>query len=115
MNKKLFSIFITILGLMLYSSCTEECSCMKSSGCRIVTIKLTSNDSLITRKFCSKANYYTDTIVPDSTRNFLARYQSTSTVIVNKDSLYNTDIRPHVPSADVEDFVKNGYLCPCSK
>ena|ERR1700722_1429262 len=112
MNKNHFKILLLIFCITLFISCYKEsCDCFKDSGCRIITIKLLSNDSLITRRFCSQTRFYSDSAAIDSANAFLACYKSSSTVITNTDSVYMYDYINNVKPGETQNYNKNGYDC----
>jgi hypothetical protein len=117
MNKKinqiLLILFIPILTLQLFG-CNCECICSKDIGCKTLSIKLHSNDSLITRKFCSNTHYYTDKSLEDSVTTFLSSYAS-STLVISKDSILQKDQIPNLECDEIDKYEKSGYSCSCFK
>ena len=115
MKNKILKYFAIILIAVLISSCGCSCHCDRNLGCRVITIKLTSNDSLIFRKYCSQTNYYTDKIVKDSINAFFSKYQSISTIIINKDSIYKYENVSNVKCDERVNYENKGYGCSCAK
>jgi hypothetical protein len=110
-RRSFFSILIIALGFTIYS-CHCACSCDKNLGCKIMTLKQADGSVILTKTFCSQTDYYTDSILQDSVVSFRIRYQSSSTRIDEKDSIYKYETVKNVKCPEgVREFEQKGYGC----
>ena len=107
---------IFILYLMFLYSCGCGCNCQKDLGCKILTAKQNTNDSIISTKiFCSQTNFATDSVLEDSVEIFYSQYQTDSTTVTYKDSIYLYQPRAKVDCDESDDLTKEGFNCNCFK
>lgn len=116
--KKTIYIPLVILTLLLvsFASCRCSCTCSKRLGCKIIKVRLNSNDSIISRKYCSQINYdNTDEAFWDSIGTFFSTYEDISTIIENKDSIYENIRASDIECGEDNYYEGEGYICECYK
>jgi hypothetical protein len=113
--KNILLLIIIISFMTIYISCGCSCNCTKYTECRIITIKLNSNDSLVHKEFCGNSTYSSMNAFNDSIEAFFSKYQSISTIIVNRDSQHIINEAQNASCKEAENYGKNGYECECFK
>ena len=116
MRLKKFLLVISIFfGSILFHSCGCSCTCEKNSGCRVIVVRLLSNDSIIKRTFCSQVDLYTDTVVQNSVEAFFTEYQSISEILTNKDSVYKSETVQNLTCDQSKPYAADSFKCWCAK
>ena len=110
-----FSLLLLLVAVLFYS-CKCSCKCEKDLGCRTMSAKLLSTDSLLVENtYCSDGNYYTDKVLADSTNSFTTRWLSDSTFVSGIDSIFKHEHISKVECDDRDLFEDRGYGCSCDK
>jgi hypothetical protein len=121
LKKKIFILIFISSLVFLYGCYRCSCDCDYCSGCKIVMVTWSSNDSLIVRKkFCSQTNVYAGSPTyernpfQDSISKFTNQYNGYSYYKVSIiDSAYNCN---HLESKDCKlADVPKDYFCECAK
>ena len=117
MKKRPKVIKLTLFALLLlFYSCSCDCTCENNLGCTILTVKQKSNgDTIQTKIYCGKMNYFPDTVLQDSIQAFFNLYNKDSTTVVRRDSIYKYDVVSNLSCNQSESYSNNGYSCNCSK
>jgi hypothetical protein len=78
---------------------------------------MTVTDTVITTKtFCSQTDYYTDQNFRDSIRAFQLRYNTDTSIVDIKDSIYKQyDRIMNVKCGGTAQYTNQGYGCGCAK
>ena len=113
-------IFFLLIGITLtfLYSCRCSCDCDRNLACRILTVKLNSNDStLMTKMFCSQSqrHYEIDPVLKDSVFNFTTQHQTDSTTVTSRDSIYKYERVEDIKCKDKNGYKNDGFSCMCYK
>jgi hypothetical protein len=114
--KRIIILALSVLFLTFLYSCGGSAICDRNLGCKILTVKLKSNGSIIsTKTYFSKTNYYTDALLKDSVDNFITLYTTDSTSVSGADSIYHYETIKNISCKDIPNYQQNGYGCDCAK
>jgi hypothetical protein len=90
-------------------------------GCAVLTVKkisgMTVTNTIITTKtFCASNDYYTDQTLRDSILAFQKRYNTDTSIVDVKDSIYKQYKRiENVRCGSTAQYINQGYGCSCAK
>lgn len=121
MEKRLLVSIALLAILPTIYSCYCDCQCSKDLGCAILTVRkvngMTLTNTVITTKmFCSQTDYYTDQALQDSVLTFKARYNTDTSKVDVKDSIYQQyDRMQNVKCGGTDKYISQGYGCSCAK
>jgi len=108
-------IIISVLFLILLYSCGCDCHCERNLGCKILTVKENSKDSVIlTKIYCSQINFDTDTVLRDSVSKFFQLYKTDSTSVTSRDSIYKYESK-ETGCKEAYELEKEGFRISCAK
>ncbi len=115
MNRPVFLSIFLLAMIFLFYSCGTSCDCNKNLGCKILTLKNAGGSIIMTKTYCSQTDYDTDVILRDSVKAFYTRYNSVTTRIDERDSIYKYETVRDLKIKETEQFESKGYGCACSK
>jgi hypothetical protein len=111
-------VFCLLLGTLLTSlfSCRCSCDCRLQTSCCILTVKNKNTDSLIlTQKYCTTKDLYTDKTFQDSIDSFYAKHNFGTTTVIRKDSIKTFNTINNLKCDETDQYEKIGYNCSCYK
>jgi hypothetical protein len=108
-------VLFILFGTIFYS-CNYHCNCDKYLGCKIISARKKSNDSLLALKtYCAQTNYYTDKVLQDSVKAFTDRYnQQGAATIIEVDSIYSHEY-VRTKGGKQAPYIADGYDCLCPR
>lgn len=114
MNNR-YLYFIAIVLLVKLNSCSCSCNCSYEMGCKVITMKWNTNDSLFTKCFCSTLNYYSDTVLQNAVGNYLSENELKAKILSSTDSIYESNKVNNISCNEKEPYANNGFECFCAK
>lgn len=113
--KKFQFLFFLMATVVIYS-CRCSCQCNKNLGCKILIAKSSNGSVLATKMFCPSTDYYSNIALYDSVAVFRAQYQTGSTTVEERDSIYKYETVRNIKCPQgTDEFERNGYGCECAK
>ena len=70
---------------------------------------------ITTKTFCSQTDYYADKAFNDSILAFKLRYNTDSTVVDVRDSIYKYETVKNIKCGETATYINSGYDCNCAK
>ena len=110
-----FALFCNLILLSVLYSCKCDCTCEKKVGCKILTVKLKSNGNIIQTKTICTENNILAMDFQDSVTVYTNHYQSDSTTVVTKDSIFKDDVVKKLSCSQADPYTSKGYYCGCAK
>ncbi len=117
-GKSFSKLIVCCFLLLLVHSCSCDCTCTRNLGCKVLTVKRNSNSSvIITKMYCSQTitNFATDKAIQDSVSKFKAKYQTDSTTVFVRDSIYKNEKYDKLKCKETSGYENNGFGCDCAK
>ncbi|MEI6488414.1 MAG: hypothetical protein WCP52_05600 [Bacteroidota bacterium] len=111
-------LLLSCVVLLAIDSCSCDCACTRNLGCKILTVKRNSNSSvIITKMYCSQTitNFAADKAIQDSVSKFTAKYQTDSTTVFVRDSVYKNERYDKLKCKETSGYENNGFSCDCAK
>lgn len=119
MNKWVLpTVTLIALILTLLNACQfkPSCGCNKDLGCKILTVeKVSTGDTILVKIFCSQASFLHDEILDDSVQAFYNQFQTDSTRVYSRDSIYKYDRVGDLTYNKSKSYSNAGYYCECAK
>jgi hypothetical protein len=90
------------------------CDCKRELACKMFTVKLKFNDSVIIDTIlCSRIDYEIDKQFEKSVNEIKLKFKSDSTLILEKDSIYIKHFAKSLDCSEEEIYKANGWACNC--
>ncbi len=112
--KNLFLLTIISAVAITLNSCMCGCDFKRELACKVFTVKLRINDSIINQTIlCSNIDYEVDEQYQISINEFTEKFKSDSTILLSRDSIYKRHLAPNLDCGEDESYEENGWACEC--